>query len=320
MSIKVPPLHLLKVFEAAGRTLSFKSASHELHVTPSAVSHQIKALEEHLGFPLFRRGNRSLNLTPAGSALLKVVSTHLQALNHGTQQVIRRYGTPSIRAHILPFMATEIVIPNLHAFTLAHPEIELRIETSYANADDFQLSGCDLGVRLGKGHWPGLQAEKLVDTKITPVCSPQFQRQENIRSLADIQGKTLINLPLSSDPWTVLAEEMKLGPLQPHQEITLDSYLSNLTAAEQGLGLALGLLPLIFPLLQKQRLVAPFDVQFRIDETYWIVFRPEDSKRKELQLFKRWLLDLFAGLQAQSDEFYSGEAHKVSFVANPHSQ
>lgn len=319
MAIKAPPLHLLKIFEAAGRTLSFKLAAHELHVTPSAVSHQIRTLEEHLQFPLFRRGNRSLSLTPAGTELFKVVSTHIQALNSGVQQVMRRHGTPSIRAHILPFMATEIVIPNLHSFTLAHPDIELRIETGYPSAEEFPISGCDLGVRMGRGHWPGLQAEKLVDTKVTPVCSPAFARQENLRTLADIRGKTLINLPLAQDPWERIAQEIGLAPLPPHQEITLDSYLSHLAGAEQGLGIAIGLLPLIAPLLQKKRLLAPFDLQFRIEETYWIVFRPEDAKRRELQLFKAWLLDLFGRLQAFSDEYYSGEAHEVSFVVHPRS-
>ncbi len=149
--------------------------------------------------------------------------------------------------------------------------------------------------------------------------SAEFQRQHKMHSLGDIRGKTLINLPMEPNPWQRLAEEAGIAPLPPHQEITLDNYLSNLTAAEQHLGLALGLLPMAFPMLQKNRLIAPFDVHFTIDESYWIVYRPEDAERPEVQTFKHWLMGVFSTLQNSSDEFYSFEAQKVSFVAQPDS-
>ena len=309
----------LRVFQVAARELSFKRAATELNVTPSAVSHQIKALEEQLQFSLFRRLNRALKLTSAGEELLEALDLHLSQLQRALDQLQRRHGAPSIRAHILPFMATEIVIPRLFEFQQRHPDIELRIETSYSSTDMFTLSDCDLGVRFGRGDWPGLIAEKLMTLRVTPVCSPEYQRQNNMQSLADIQGKTLINLPMEPNPWQRLAQEAELAPLPPHPEITLDNYLSNLTAAEQNLGIALGLLPLAFPMLQKNRLIAPFDVHFTIDESYWVVYRPQDASRPEVQTFKHWLMGIFATLQYSSDEFYSFEAQKVSFVAQPKS-
>lgn len=319
MAYKGPSLQALRVFQVAARHLSFKLAASELNVTPSAVSHQIKALEEQLQFNLFRRLNRALSLTPAGLELLDAVDQHLSQLERATNDVIRRHGAPSIRAHILPFMATEIVIPKLYHFQQAHPEVELRIETSYSASEQFTLSGCDIGVRFGDGNWPGLIAEKLMEIRVTPVCSPEFQRQHQLQTLADIRGKTLINLPMEPDPWQRLAEEVAMAPLPPHPELTLDNYLSNLTAAEQNLGLALGLLPMAFPWLQKNRLIAPFDIHFHIDQSYWVVYRPQDADRPEIQLFKHWLLGLFEQLQRNSDEFYSFEAQKVSFVSQPHS-
>jgi len=314
MAYKGPSLQALRVFQVAARKLSFKLAATELNVTPSAVSHQIKALEQQLEFSLFRRLNRSLALTPAGTELLHAVDRHLSELQQSVDRVRRRHGAPSIRANILPFMATELVIPHLFQFHQDHPEIELRIETSFTAIDQIDLADCDLGIRFGTGNWPGLQAEKLMDLRITPVCSPQFQQQHQMRALADICGKPLINLALTPDPWERLAQAAGLAPLPPHPEITLDNYLSNLNAAEQNLGLALGLLPMAFPMLQKNRLVAPFEVHFSIEESYWLVYRPEDAVRPEVQKFKRWLIDLFAALQAESDEFYSFEAQKVSFV------
>ncbi|RLT95350.1 LysR substrate-binding domain-containing protein [Ketobacter sp.] len=315
MAYKGPPLQHLRVFQAAARELSFKRAATELNVTPSAVSHQIKALEEQLQFSLFRRLNRALKLTPAGEELLEALDLHLSQLQRALEHLKRRHGAPSIRAHILPFMATEIVIPRLFEFQQAHPEIELRIETSYRPTDMFALSDCDLGVRFGLGDWPGLVSEKLMTLRVTPVCSAEFQSQHNMQTLADIRGKTLINLPMDPNPWQRLAEEAGLAPLPPHQEITLDNYLSNLTAAEQHLGIALGLLPMAFPMLQKNRLIAPFDVHFTIDESYWVVYRPQDAERPEVQTFKLWLMEIFSSLQNRSDEFYSFEAQKVSFVA-----
>ncbi|MCK5791079.1 MAG: LysR family transcriptional regulator [Ketobacter sp.] len=318
MAYKGPSLQTLRVFQVAARELSFKRAAAELNVTPSAVSHQIKGLEQQLQFSLFRRLNRALGLTPAGEELLQAVDLHLSQLQRAVGQVSRRHGAPAIRAHILPFMATEIVIPKLYEFQQDNPGLELRIETSYSSSEQFTLSDCDLGVRFGTGSWPGLMAEKLMSLRVTPVCSPEFQRQHKMKTLADIRGKTLINLPMEPNPWQRLAEESGIAPLPPHQEITLDNYLSNLTAAEQNLGLALGLLPMAFPMLQKNRLIAPFDVHFSIDESYWVVYRPQDAQRPEVQTFKRWLIGLFATLQNSSDEFYSFEAQKVSFVANPH--
>ena len=315
MAYQGPPLQNLRVFQVAARELSFKQAASELNVTPSAVSHQIKALEEQLQFTLFRRLNRALKLTPAGEELLEALDLHLSQLQRALEHIKRRHGAPSIRAHILPFMATEIVIPRLFEFQQAHPDMELRIETSYSSTDMFTLSDCDLGVRFGLGDWPGLIAEKLMTLRVTPVCSADFQRQHKMKALPDMCGKTLINLPMKPNPWQRLAEEAGLAPLPPHQEITLDNYLSNLTAAEQNLGIALGLLPMAFPMLQKNRLIAPFDVHFTIDESYWVVYRPQDAERPEVQTFKHWLMGIFASLQNSSDEFYSFEAQKVSFVA-----
>lgn len=314
MAYKGPSLQALRVFQVAARQLSFKQAASELNVTPSAISHQIKGLEQQLQLSLFRRLNRALCLTPAGEELLRAIDQHLSQLERAVNDVTRRHGAPSIRAHILPFMATEIVIPNLYQFQQAHPEIELRIETSYSSSEQFTLSGCDLGVRFGDGNWPGLVSERLMAIRVTPVCSPDFQAQHQLKTLTDICGKTLINLPMEPDPWQRLAEEAGFAPLPPHPELTLDNYLSNLTAAEQNLGLALGLLPMAIPWLQKKRLIAPFDIHFHIDESYWVVYRPQDAERPEIQLFKRWLISLFETLQTHSDELYSFEAQKVSFV------
>lgn len=291
MEDKLPPLNLLKVFEAAGRHLSFKEASRELHVTPSAVSHQIKTLEDQLGFVLFRRNNRSLALTKAGQALFSSVSGHLSALRQDISRVIRRHGSPSIRAHILPFMASEYVIPNLHQFQREHPDLELRIETS-ANMLDFDYHDIDIGVRLGLGEWPGLIAEKLVCIEATPVCSRGFQDQHQMQELTDLSDKTLIQIQWEEDPWQRWADQTGI-PLDTSHKLTLDSFTNSLTAAEQGLGVALALFPLAYQWVEQGRLVAPFRERIPVEEAYYLVYRPEDADREDIQRFVRWLVALF---------------------------
>lgn len=291
MEPKIPPLNLLRVFEVAGRNLSFKAAAKELYVTPSAVSHQIKTLEDQLGFALFRRTNRALTFTKAGQEMFNSVSVHLDGLRREVSRVVRRHGSPSIRAHILPFMASEYVIPNLHFFQQEHPDLQLRIETS-ANALDFDLQDTDIGVRLGLGNWPGLVAEKLVCIEATPVCSPGFQAQHHMSELPDLKGKTLIQIQWQEDPWRRWAEHTGI-PLDTSHKLTLDSFVNTLTAAEQGLGVALALFPLAYSWVEQGRLVAPFRERIAVDEAYYLVYRPEDSDREDLQRFVRWLLALF---------------------------
>ena len=299
METKIPPLHLLKVFEAAGRLRSFKDAAKELFVTPSAVSHQIKSLEEQIGFPLFRRQNRALNLTKAGEELLVTVSQHLGELRQDVSRIQRRYGEPSIRAHILPFMASEYVIPNLHHFQTAHPDIELRIETGL-NVVSFALQDLDICVRMGLGDWPGLVAEKLVCIEATPVCSPQYQAQHQMKQPADLKEKTLIQIQWQEDPWKRWSDHTGI-PLSGGHKLTLDSFMNSLTAAEQGLGVALGLFPLAHSRLEQGKLVAPFDHRIQVKEAYYLVYRPEDADREDLKHFVRWLVDLFNTLD---DEYH----------------
>ncbi len=291
MEPKIPPLNLLRVFEVAGRRLSFKEAAKELYVTPSAVSHQIKSLEEQLGFALFRRHNRALALTKAGQEMFISVNQHLNALRQDVSRIVRRHGSPSVRAHILPFMASEYVIPNLHHFQMEHPDIELRIETS-ANALDFELHDTDIGVRLGMGNWPGLVAEKLVCIEATPVCSKSFQERHQMSELSDLTDKTLIQIQWQEDPWRRWADQTGV-PLENTHQLTLDSFVNTLTAAEQGLGVALALFPLAYTWVEQGRLVAPFRERIPVEEAYYLVYRPEDSDREDLQRFVRWLVALF---------------------------
>lgn len=296
MNDRLPPLQLLRTFETAARLLSFKEAALALHVTPSAISHQMKQLEETLGIDLFSRVNRGLQLTAAGQQYRHEVSDALARLARSTDALHRRYGRPELRASILPLMAADLIIPALQSFQEQHPDIALRIETSI-DITDFANSDLDVAIRFGLGDWPGLASEKICDIIGTPVCSPSYARDNNLATIEDLRHCQLIGLPVQERAWHRLAEATGLDGFEPEHSLFLDSLLATSRAAEQGLGVAIGLFPLMSPLLQSGRLVAPFPTWLPIPEGYYIVWRPEDSDRPALTAFRDWIRELMGGLR-----------------------
>lgn len=316
MTGRLPPLHLLRTFETAARLLSFKLAAEELHVTPSAVSHQMRQLEDFLGIPLFLRVNRGLQLTDAGRQYQNEVADALRRLARSTHELHRHYGRPVVRASILPLMAAELVIPALESFHHRHPDIELRIETSVQIAD-FTSGELDVAIRYGLGAWPGLISEKICGVVGTPVCSPAYAREKRLHSLEDLRRCNLIGLPLEHRAWEMLGEIAGLEDFHPEYSLSLDSLLATCRAAEQGLGLAVGVFPLMSPLVEAGRLVTPFPIWAPVAEGYHLVWRPEDTDRPPLVAFRRWIQELFTGLSlpaGASDERSSSEAELLSFV------
>lgn len=296
MNDRLPPLQLLRTFETAARLLSFKGAAQALHVTPSAISHQMKQLEEHLGIDLFSRINRGLQLTAAGQQYRHEVADVLARLTRSTDDLHRRFGRPALRASILPLMAADLIIPALQSFQTKHPDIELRIETSIEVAD-FTKSDLDVAIRFGLGDWPGLASEKICDIIGTPVCSPSYAHANNLTDIEDIRRCQLIGLPLQERAWERLAEAAGLTHFKPEPSLFLDSLLSASRAAEQGLGLAIGLFPIMSPLLQSGRLIAPFPTWLPIPEGHYLIWRPEDSNRPAVTAFRDWIRSLMSELR-----------------------
>ena len=291
----LPSLQFLQAFEAAGRLLSFKRAADELHVTPSAISQQIKALEESLGIVLFERIVRGLRLTDAGRAYWQDVHDALVQLRVSTAQLADRFGHTVLRVNIIPFIANEVVIPALHTFQEQYPDIELRIETS-PNILSFSEDEIDMAVRVGPGKWTGFSSEKIRDIIVTPVCSSALARQAGWRSLADLSGETFINVSTNPDHWQVVARAAGLEYLQPGNVLVFDSYYAAMSAAEKGLGVALGLFPLTTSWVAAGRLVAPFQVRAKVPEAHHIIYRNSNHTRDECRAFREWIFKQFSQL------------------------
>jgi LysR family glycine cleavage system transcriptional activator len=292
---RLPPLQFLQAFEAAGRLLSFKKAADELHVTPSAISQQIKSLEESLGIKLFERFVRGLRLTEAGQVYWQNISDTLTQLRLSSAQLSERFGHSVLRVNIIPFIANEVVIPALHTFQEQYPDIELRIETS-PNTLDLDIEEIDMAVLVGNGKWPGFTSEKLRDIVATPVCSPALANQFNWKSLQDLSGQTFIKVSNNPDHWQFLAEAAGLKEPVPGNELVFDNYYAAMSAAQRNLGIALGFFPLTTSWVAAGRLVAPLGDRATVPDAHYVLCRNTSYKRQECQAFSQWMKKRFARL------------------------
>jgi LysR family glycine cleavage system transcriptional activator len=187
MARSLPPLNALRAFEAAGRHLSLTKAAAELHVTPAAISHQVKSLEEWLGVPLFRRLNRAILLTDAGQGCLKGLRDGFDRLSEAVESVRVHAATGPLTVSVAPSFASKWLVPRLDVFRRAHPQIDVRIDASTRLAD-FSRDDIDLAIRYGRGHYPGLGIDRLLTEEVFPVCSPKLRRgHPALRQPADLR-------------------------------------------------------------------------------------------------------------------------------------
>ena len=205
MTKKLPPLHLLNIFEASARHESFKLASEELFLTPSAVSHQIKSLEEYIGFALFIRKSRGVSLNSAGKMYLHYIRQGLDQFEQGTKAVKRKYSSPNLKISTFATMASNVILPQLGLFQQAHPEIGIRIETGL-DITDFRYEDFDLAIRTGHGDWPNVCVKKLLDIKVAALCSQEFADKHQLTSIKQIKDIPLIDLTSMDNIWQTWAE------------------------------------------------------------------------------------------------------------------
>ena len=293
MRRRLPSLSLLRAFERAAYHRSFKLAAEDLHVTPSAVSHKIKQLEEELGIPLFQRLTRAVKLTAAGKAYFRDVHRAFARLETGTRQLHDRFGRQVLRLQLLPFFATEVLVPRLHSFRASHPDIDLRLESALGGAE-IHPEDADISIVLGKGSWPGLVSEPLMDLELMAVCSPAVAAQMRPDHAEDINGQTVIYFASKLDAWEQWSRGMGIDEFKPKGSLTVDSMFSALQAAEQGLGIVTAIMPISEDRLKRSNLVAPFPERVKIPDRYFVVYRKSDAIRPNLQQFRDWIRSEFA--------------------------
>src|ERR1700677_4484440 len=202
MTTRLPSLNGLRAFEAAARHLSFTVAAAELNVTQTAISHQIRRLEEELGIRLFVRKNRALALTPEARDYLPGIRAAFNDLRLATERLLRKEKDRVLTISTLASLAAKWLLPRLSAFQEAHPGIDVRITTS-TSLVDFQRDDVDAAIRYGRGQWPGLRADWLMADQLFPVCSPALlTRNRPLRCREDLAHQTLLHTSAGyGDDW-----------------------------------------------------------------------------------------------------------------------
>lgn len=280
----LPPLKSLRVFEAAARHLSFTLAADELCVTQGAVSQQIRVLEDALGVKLFRRQGRDLRLSAAGERYALAVREALRLIGDATAELRQETQPQRLTLSCLPSFAHKWLMPRLGDFIEAHPEISLRIHTSF-DVVDLTRDGVDCAIRHGPGGYGDLFAEVLLTEELTPMCSPAVARR--LKRPEDLRGETLLRD--FGTEWSEWLESAGLaeGSVRMGAEF-LDSSMA-MQAAIDGRGVILGHTALARDDLTAGRLVAPFEARVPYDCAHWFVCLPGRETEPELRALYDWL-------------------------------
>jgi LysR family glycine cleavage system transcriptional activator len=284
-------LNGLRAFEAAARHLSFTQAAAELNVTQTAISHQIKRLEDELGIRLFVRNNRSLALTPQARDYLPLVRAAFDDLRLATERLVRKTNGKVLTVSTIASLAAKWLLPRLSTFQVAHPDIDVRITTS-TGLVDFRRDDVDAAIRYGRGHWPGVHAEWLMADELFPVCSPALlQGNKPLHTPEDLAHHTLLHTSGGyDDDWRLWLTAAGLpAAISKQSGLSFDLIFMTLQAAIDGFGIALGRTSYVQDDIAKGRLVVPFKIALPSDAGFYLVSPEGRTDLPKLRAFRQWL-------------------------------
>lgn len=289
MPRRIPPLNALKSFEAAARHLSFTKAAEELFVTQAAVSHQIKTLEEFLGIPLFRRLNRSLLLTDEGQILFPAMSEALDLIMVTTDRLHRYQQTGLLNIATMDSLAANWLVPRLGRFRRANTDIDVRVSTS-DQLVDYARDGIELGIRYGRGNWPGMHVTHMMTEELFPVCSPKLLEEgPPLKKPDDLKHYTLLHDDMRED-WRMWLMAVGATEVDPTRGPGFKHSNFVYQAAVFGEGVALGRSVLVADEIEQGRLVKVLDFALPANYAYWIVSPQAMADNPKVILFRDWLL------------------------------
>ena len=299
MRRRLPSLSALRAFEAAGRQLSFSRAADELFVTQSAISRQIRALEDDLGTLLFRRFNRRLELTETGARYLATMKDCFHQMEDATVRIRQKPSRDQLNLSVLPTLAIRWLVPRLPSFTEAHPDIDVRMSMSAASID-FNRDEVDIAIRVGRtdqfseevggNELARVKATALFPDVLVPVCSGEVLRGgPQIKTLDDLRGHVLLHTTTRRNAWAEWFHGMGTPPIVSPHEIWYGHFFMTHQAACEGKGIAM--LPMIFVSedLSSGRLVKAIDTPVVSSECYYMVYQEHLSSSRSVSLFRSWI-------------------------------
>jgi DNA-binding transcriptional LysR family regulator len=288
MPADLPPLNCLLAFDAVARRMSFSTAARDLHLTPSAISHQIARLEGFLGARLFERNARSISLTPAGQDYLRRVSGALDSIRAASGHV-RQGVRNALHVHVSPSFASLWLMPRLSLFVREHPDIQLSLSASVVHSD-FSAGQVDMDIRYGVPGWPNLTVECIFEESVLPLASPGFLARHAILKPEDLLRAPLIQSTVSVVQWTDWFSSRGVQGAPATIAYRFDRAQMALSAAEQGLGVALESSTIGESHLRARKLQPVFTGRVGIPvQAHYMVYPPHHAQRLELQHFIDWL-------------------------------
>jgi LysR family transcriptional regulator of beta-lactamase len=284
MEISQLPLNSLRAFEASARHCSFTQAGLELRVTQTAISHQVKALEQALGVILFERLPRGLALTDEGHALLPVLSDAFRRMSATLSQFEDGNFGEILTVGVVGTFAIGWLLPRLASFKQRHPHVDLRLKTNN-NRSDIVLDGLDFFIRFGDGAWHGTEAIHLMDAPLSPVCAPVLRQR--LRTAADLANVELLR-SYRIDEWPLWFKAAGLAP--PHlRGWMFDSSLTLMEAAARGVGVALLPVAMFVSEIGSGRLTQPFDITVHAG-SYWLTRLNSRAETPAMRAFGEWIV------------------------------
>jgi LysR family transcriptional regulator, glycine cleavage system transcriptional activator len=294
MARRLPPLNSLRAFEAVARHLSISKAAEELSVTPAAVSHQIKTLEDHLGVALFRRDKRNLLLSDAGQACLPGIREAFERLASAIGEIDSLGLGGILTVSVAPSFAAKWLVPRLDRFQAKHPEIDVRVSASM-QITDFSRDDVDMAIRYGAGRYPDLVVERLMDEAVFPVCSPKLMKGKNALTTPQALKQHALLHDDSPDgdescpTWAMWLKAAGVDDVDASRGPRFNQSSLVIEAAILGRGVALAKANLAAADLAEKRLIKPFEMSVPVDFAYYVVCPKAKLNLPKVALFRDWL-------------------------------
>jgi len=284
----IPAIGNLLAFEAVARRRSFSMAAAELHLTASAISHQVARLESDLGVRLFERSAHGVHLSPAGEQYLERVAGALSAMAAATED-LRKGVENSLYVHAAPSIASLWLMPRLKSFYEAHPEISLNLSAAHTHSD-FALGQADIDIRYGVPQWGDLVVEPLFEERIVPLASAGFIRQHRLKRVEQLLNVPLIQSNVSVVQWSDWFAQFSSVRAPDRFSVRFDRAEMSLDAATQGLGVALESATNAEGHLREGKLKAVFglDKAVRV-KAHFVVYPAKHAKRRPVEAFLAWV-------------------------------
>jgi LysR family transcriptional regulator, glycine cleavage system transcriptional activator len=297
----LPPLSTLRAFEAAVRLGSFKAAAEDLRLTRSAISHQVHSLETHFRRKLFVRVGNRLALTKQGEAYGASILKAFAEMGRAGESLMGRSGGEIVRVSASPSFAAFGALPHIEALKVINPSIEVRIEARNTSVD-FDTESIDAAIQVGMPAERGLNAHRVFRSRMAPLAHHDLcAKHAPVKTERDIAKLPLIELNNIPGLWEHWFAQADLGIKVPDRKLSSDSLLAALQMAEGGVGVVLGPLPLVAPLVSSGRLNVLLPPRLLPEAPdFHLVYRKEDASTSRIKSIRRWIKDIVAALEHQA--------------------